>query len=124
MRRIYYRKKTKNPCLIVFLLSSDIQSTEFKDNDLKYLSHNYNEKITLVNKTIENKINGGYLLKDKNILIGISNSEDGIIFQNLKNNYKLFSIKEAKCNNKNAISALNDDKIILVGGNKKKIELK
>ena len=116
MWRIFYRKKIKNPSLIVFLLSGDIQLIEFKDNDFKCLSHIYNEKITLVNKIIEynyTKLNGGYLLEDKNILIGISNSEDGTIFWDLKNNYKLFNIKEAKCNCKNAICALNDNKIIL-----------
>ncbi len=124
---IYYRKKIKNPSLIVFLLSGDIQLIEFKDTDFKCLSHIYNEKITLVNQKIEykyTKLNGGYLLEDKNILIGISNSEDGTIFWNLKNNYKLFNIKEAKCNYKNAICALNDDKIILGGGNKKKDRIK
>ena len=108
---IYYRKKIKNPSLIVFLLSGDIQLIEFKDTDFKCLSHIYNEKITLVNQKIEykyTKLNGGYLLEDKNILIGISNSEDGTIFWNLKNNYKLFNIKEAKCNYKNAICVLND----------------
>ena len=97
MWRIFYRKKIKNPSLIVFLLSGDIQLIEFKDNYFKCLSHIYNEKITLVNKIIEynyTKLNGGYLLEDKNILIGISNSEDGTIFWNLKNNYKLFSIKK------------------------------
>ena len=123
MWRIFYRKKIKNPSLIVFLLSGDIQLIEFKDNYFKCLSHIYNEKITLVNKITEYN-NEGYLLEDKNILIGISNSEDGTIFWNLKNNYKLFSIKEAKYNYKNAICVLNDDKIILGGGNKKKIELK
>ena len=45
-------------------------------------------KKTLVNKITEYN-NGGYLLEDKNILIGISNSEDGTIFWNLKNNYKI-----------------------------------
>lgn len=38
---IYYRKKKKNPSLIVFLLSGDIQLIEFKDNYLKCLSQNY-----------------------------------------------------------------------------------
>ena len=51
----------------------------------------------------------------------------------LKNHLKNFFIinfldylvlKNQKCNYKNAICALNDDKIILGGGNKKKIELK
>ena len=124
---IYYRKKKKNPSLIVFLLSGDIQLIEFKDTDFKCLSHIYNEKITVENEKIEynyTKLNGGYLLEDKNILIGISNSEDGTIFWNLKNNYKLFNIKEAKCNYKNAICALNDDKIILGGGYKKKDRIK
>ena len=91
--RIFYRKKIKNISLIVFLLSGDIQLIEFKDKFFKCLSHIYNEKITLVNKITEYN-NGRYLLEDKNILIGISNSEDGTIFWNLKNNYKLFSINE------------------------------
>ena len=124
---IFYRKKIKNPSIIVILLSGDIQLIEYKDNEFKCLSHIYNEKITLLHDTIQynyTKLNGGYLLEDKNILIGISNTEDGTIFWDLKNNYKLFNIKEAKCNCKNAICALNDDKIILGGGNKKKDRIK
>jgi len=124
---IFYRKKIINPSLIVFLLSGDIQLIEFKDNEFKCLSHIYNEKRMQINDTIKynyTKLSGGYLLEDKNILIGISNTEDGIIFWNLKNNYKLFNIEEAKCYYNNAICSLNDDKIIVGGGNKKKDRIK
>jgi ubiquinone/menaquinone biosynthesis C-methylase UbiE len=47
----FIEKKIKNPSIIVFLLSGDIQLIKFKDNEFKCLS--YNEKITLLRDIIQ-----------------------------------------------------------------------
>ncbi len=118
--QIIYRKNSTKKNIIVFLYYGDIQILEEKDDRFICLFHLFNN---------EQKLTGGILLEDKNILVSTCISSEGTKFWDLNdlndNNSELkneglsiiFQISEARCYHSNAICRLDEDRIIVGGDN-------
>ena len=112
--QIIYRKNSTKKNIIVFLYYGDIQILEEKDDRFICLFHLFNHQ----------KLTGGILLEDKNILVSTCNTSEGTKFWDLNDNNSelkneglpiIFQISEARCYYPNAICRLDEDRII-VGG--------
>ena len=112
--QIIYRKNSSKKNIIVFLYYGDIQILEEKDDRFICLFHLFNHQ----------KLTGGILLEDKNILVSTCITSEGTKFWDLNDNNSelkneglsiIFQISEARCYHSNAICRIDEDRII-VGG--------
>ena len=112
--QIIYRKNSTKKNIIVFLYYGDIQILEEKDDRFICLFHLFNHQ----------KLTGGILLEDKNILVSTCITSEGTKFWDLNDNNSelkneglsiIFQISEARCYHSNAICRIDEDRII-VGG--------